>query len=125
MYFKITRGGIGQGQLNFITYNPFSFLYFQFNRKKGDIWLFIILVPKVLNNGFLFVNLTTSETLLYFNWLVHKVECPNVSTTNCNPQKAGLILCFIIRDVHQFIHHCLIPLDSWIKAQKFGNLNEY
>ena len=25
----------------------------------------------------------------------------------------GLILCIIIEDVHQFIGHCLIPLDSW------------
>ena len=30
--------------------------------------------------------------LLNFNWLVHYIECPNVSTTNCNIQKVVLCL---------------------------------
>ena len=37
--------------------------------------------------------------LLNFDWLMHLVECPNVSTTNCILQN-GLILCIIIVDVH-------------------------
>ena len=39
--------------------------------QKGDIGLFITLVPKLL---------------LDFDWLVHEVKCPNVPTTNCNLQ---------------------------------------
>ena len=35
----------------------------------------------------------------------YKVECPNVSTTNCN--------------LHQFILHCLIPLDPCYKPDNF------
>ena len=46
------------------------------------------------------------ELLLTFDWLVHLVECPNVSTTN---NTKVVILCDII--VQQFISHCLIPLD--------------
>ena len=52
--------------------------------------LFITLIPKVLNNFFLFVGLTTLGTFyefLLWNWLIHKIECSNVSTNNCNLQK--------------------------------------
>ncbi len=49
--------------------------------------LFITLVPKVYNNVFLFVGLTNLGTLLNFDWLIHQVECLNVSTTNFNLQK--------------------------------------
>ena len=61
--------------------------------------------PKFYNNVFLFVDPTTYGT--YYDWLVHQVECSNVSTTK------GLILCIIIWNVHQFIGHCVIPLDPW------------
>ena len=45
----------------------------------------------------------------YFDWLLHKDECSNFSTTNCNFE--GVILEITIGDVHQFIDHHLIPLD--------------
>ena len=61
-------------------------------RERGDNGLFITLVPKVLNNLFLFVDLTTLETLLSFDWLVIKLS---VQTTT-----GGLILCIIIGNVH-------------------------
>ena len=43
-----------------------------------------------------------------FNWLVYQVECPNVQTTNGTE---GVISFTNIGDIHQFIGHCLIPLD--------------
>ena len=49
--------------------------------------MFITLVPKFYNNGFLFVSLTTLGTSVNFDWFVHKVECSNVSTTVFNLQK--------------------------------------
>ena len=45
-------------------------------RKGGAIGMFISLVPKVLQSWGLF----------NFDKLVHLVEFPNVSTTNCNLQ---------------------------------------
>ena len=48
-------------------------------------------------------------TWLNFDCLVHKVKSPNVLTTDCSI----LIWCIIINGVHQFIGHCLIPLDPW------------
>ena len=50
-----------------------------------------------------------SYSLETFDWLVHLVECLNVSTTITE----GVILCIIITDVNKFIGHCLSPLDSW------------
>ena len=66
------------------------------------------LSPKFFNNVFVFVRLKTLGTLVNFDWLVNQVECSNVSTTE------GVILCIIIRDVHEFICNCLIPLDPWL-----------
>ena len=56
-------------------------------RERGDNGLFITLVHKFLQSVFLFVGLPTLGTLIEFDWLVHKVECPNDSTTNLNLQK--------------------------------------
>ena len=38
--------------------------------------------PQSFLNLFLFVSLTTLGTFIVFNWLIHQVECPNVSTTH-------------------------------------------
>ena len=43
-----------------------------------------------------------------FDWLVHSVKCPHLSTTNYNLQKG------YFGDIHQFIAHCLITLDPCI-----------
>ena len=60
----------------------------------------------------MFVGITTFETLVSFDWLVNQVECSNViSTTNFTE---GVILCKNIRDEHQLIGYCLIPLDTWV-----------
>ena len=56
-------------------------------RERGDNGLFIMLVPKVFNNIFLFVGSTTLGTLVDFDLSVHLVKCSNVSTTNFYPQK--------------------------------------
>ncbi len=50
-------------------------------RQRGDNGLLITLVPKDLNNVFLFVDLTTLGTS------VNYVECLNVSITNFNHWK--------------------------------------
>ena len=49
-------------------------------RERGDFGLFITPVPKVLYP--LFKDLWGH--VLTFNWLVHEVMCPNVSTTHFN-----------------------------------------
>ena len=59
---------------------------------------------------FLFVGLTTLETFEFYF-----VECLNVLTTNCNLQY-GYFLFIIIGDIHEFIDHCLIPIDPWVKT---------
>ena len=41
--------------------------------------------------SFLFVGLKTLGTFINDNWLVHEVECPNVSTTNRNLQKGNFV----------------------------------
>ena len=41
---------------------------------------------KSYNNVSLLVGSTTLGTLVNFDWLLHKIECPNVSTTNANLQ---------------------------------------
>ena len=43
---------------------------------------------KSYNNVFLFAGLTTLGTLVNFDWLVHSVDCSNVSIANSNLQKA-------------------------------------
>ena len=94
-----------------------SFLLLSFLKKlfdvqagrEGKLACLLHWSPKSSNNVILFVDLTTLGTFLNFNKLVHKVECPNVSTTICNLQK-GYFFCIIIGDVHQFIDPCLIPL---------------
>ena len=48
-----------------------------------DIGLFIKLVPKFL----LIRKLILWGHLINFDWLVHKIECLNVSTTKCILQK--------------------------------------
>ena len=63
---------------------------------------------------FLFFSYSLAQQLwglsLNFDWLVHEDEFPNESTTNCILQK-GVIFRIINGDEHQFIGHCLIPLD--------------
>ena len=70
----------------------------QAGREEGDIGLSTKSYINVLQQ--------TWGLLLNFNWLVHLVECPNVSSTNCNLESAEGV---IIGVVHQFIGHCLIP----------------
>ena len=48
-----------------------------------DNGLLIILVPKFYNNVFY----SWLNNFKDFSILIHLVECPNVSTTNCNLQK--------------------------------------
>ena len=43
----------------------------------------------VYDNIFLFVGLTKVGNILNFDWFVRWVECPNVSTTNCQNQEKG------------------------------------
>ncbi len=70
--------------------------------RKGTLGCLLHLSRKFHNSVFLFVGLTTLKTVIEY-WLVGSlVEYPNVS---------GVILCIIIRDVVQFIRHCLIPVD--------------
>ena len=45
-------------------------------REGGDIGLFITLVPKF------FIYPLAKELLLNCDWLIHEVECLNISTTN-------------------------------------------
>ena len=52
-------------------------------REGGDIGLFIPLVPQ----HFLIRWFNNFRTELNFDLCVHLVECPKVSTTNCNLQK--------------------------------------
>ena len=60
----------------------------------------------IIPNVFLIRWLNKFGNLINFDWLVFDIECSNVSTT-----EEGLIVCIVIGDVHQFIRHCLIPLD--------------
>ena len=48
------------------------FRYYKISvREGGDNELFITLVPNFFNNVFLFVGLTTLETMQNFDWLIH------------------------------------------------------
>ena len=67
--------------------------------------------PTFYNIAFLFAGLSTFGTWVNFNWIAHYVECSNVSTTHLNLQKG-----ISIWDVHQFIDHFVIPLDSCNKV---------
>ena len=51
-------------------------------KEGGDNVMLISLVPKFYNNVSLFVDLTTLGTLVNFDWLIHLVKGPTVSTTN-------------------------------------------
>ena len=95
------------------------FLPFYFNLKcwlanveKGGE-LFITLVLTVLKVRILFVGSTALGAFIGF-WLVDsscwvsKHFYPYLQSTK------GEILWIIIRDIHQFIWHCLIPLYPWV-----------
>ena len=56
-------------------------------RKEGYNGLFITMYPKVFNNVFLLVGLTTLGAFNKCDWLIYQVECPNGPTKNCKPQK--------------------------------------
>ena len=58
----------------------------------------------------LFFGFKLWRILLNSEWLVHLVECTNVSATNYRGTE-GVILCISIGDVQQCIVYCLIPLD--------------
>ena len=74
-------------------------------REWEDIGLFITPVPKILYYRLLFVGLATLGIYNEFRLVVHKVECPNISTTNCKLQRGNL--CIIIRDVCTSIYRPL------------------
>ena len=54
---------------------------------EGDNGLFITQSTQSFNNVFQLVGMTI---LLNFDWLIYKVECSNVLTTNFNLQKRSL-----------------------------------
>ena len=56
-------------------------------RERENNGFFITQCPKFYNNIFLFVWLTSLETLVNFDWLIHLVECSNVSTINFDLQR--------------------------------------
>ena len=53
--------------------------------------MFITLVPKVCNNVFLLVGLTTLGIFVNFDWLIHYVKCSNVLTTNFNYRRSNFV----------------------------------
>ena len=61
----------------------------------GVIWMFIVLVPKVLKQHFLIHWLLELLFVCSLSWMSYYY-----STTNCNLQQGWLILCIIIWDVH-------------------------
>ena len=65
--------------------------------------------PKIIRLSYSLA-LQTWGLLMNLDWLVHLIQCPNVSTFDCNCTEWS-ILCIIIGDVHQFIGLCLIFLD--------------
>ena len=81
-------------------------------RERGYNGLFITLVS---NDVFLFVGLTSLETFTELRFMLCYVF-KRVLTTNFNVQNLQF-LCVIIRDVHQFIGHCLIPLDPCFHSE--------
>ena len=80
-------------------------------REGGDIGLFITLcIPQSLIIMFSYLLAQQHWGLLFhFDRLVHLVECPNISTPNCNVHNLFLS----IGDVQQFNGHCVIPLGPW------------
>ena len=74
-------------------------------KEGGEIGLFITLVSKVLQQRFLIC--------FYFDWLVHKVEFPNVSTTNCDYEKGY----FCVLSLGMYINLSGIVLFLQIPAQ--------
>ena len=65
--------------------------------------------PKFYNIVFLFFGFTKLETLVNFHWLFYKVECSIVSIINFYLHQGNFVI--NIGDLHQFIGHCLIPLE--------------
>ena len=68
----------------------FLFIYvhctFHAEREGGQWAVFCTSPQSFIDKVFLFVGLTTLGTLVNFYWLVHSVDCSNVSTTNLNLQ---------------------------------------
>ena len=60
-------------------------LHDKFKAGRGHWAVYYNSPPKFCSNDFLFVELL--RTFIEFNWWVYQVECPKVSTTNCNLQK--------------------------------------
>ena len=59
----------------------------QQREREGTMGCLLPQSPKFCNNDFLFVGLTTLETLMNFDWYFLYVECSNVSTNSFNLQK--------------------------------------
>ena len=62
----------------------FTYTYVELLSEKGDFGMFITIVPK-------FFFFATLGTFIEFNWLIHQVKCPNVSTTNSNLQNGNFV----------------------------------
>ena len=107
----------------FLDYNPlfYDFPYYTnrylkqqavLGRGRGALCSSLHYSPKFYNSVFIFVGLKTLGTFIEFCLACSLVECLNVSTTNCKLRCGDF--CIIIGNVHQFIDHCLIPLDPWV-----------
>ena len=59
----------------------------------------------------MFVESKTMDTFIEFGVVGSKIKCPAFKNINIE----GVILCYIIVDVQQFISHYLIPLKPWVK----------
>ena len=75
------------GQCKILRINGQCYLKSIYDREGGDIRLFITLVPKGFKTFSYSLDYHQWIFLINFDWLVHLVECPNVSTTNCNLEK--------------------------------------
>ena len=80
--------------------------------ERGDNELFIILVPKVLKYCFL---IRWPNNFGDYNefWLLGSLTFQSLILIY-----RRVILCILIRNVHQFIGHCLIPLDPCLLYDK-------
>ena len=80
--------------------------------REGTLGYLLHQSPKFYINVFMFVGLTFLGTLVNFDWLIQRFI--QLSVQNFQPliqSTEEVILCIIIGDIHQFIGHCLIPVD--------------
>ena len=98
-----------------VVYSPMS-PHWKIPGKEGTLSCYYTSPQSLYNNLFLFVCLAILETFtLNFDWLAIYLSVQTFQLLLVEYYRKN-IFCSILGYVHEFMGHCLIPLDPWVNS---------